>query len=262
MKLFYRKIGAGRPLIILHGLFGQSDNWNTLGKLFSEHGFEVYLVDLRNHGNSPHSDEWDYQTMSDDVFELISDLNLEHKKIILLGHSMGGKVAMKFTIQYPEIIDRLVVVDISPKYHLPDNQLILNALNAIDLKRMKTRKEVDVVLSEYILDVGVRQFLLKNIYWKEEDETSNTATLEWKFNFKALIRQIEKVNEPISVDTPCTVPALFIRGAQSNYVLDEDVDLIQKTFSESKIESISGAGHWVHADKPTAFFNSVISFIK
>jgi len=263
MKLFYRKIGTGQPLIILHGLFGQSDNWNTLGKQFSEQGFEVYLVDLRNHGNSPHSDVWNYQVMSDDVFELITDAGLlPNKNIILLGHSMGGKVAMQFAIQHPDLLSKIIVVDIAPKFHLPDNQLVLQALNAIDLKEMKTRKEVEVVLSKYIADNGTKQFLLKNIYWKESKTNPDSiGTLEWRFNLKTIMQEIKNVSEAIVSDTPCVITALFIRGAKSDYISEYDFKLIKDVFTNAKIETIEGAGHWVHADKPKEFYEHVLSFI-
>ena len=164
MKLFYRKIGSGQPLLILHGLFGQSDNWNSLAKLFAEKGFEVFTIDLRNHGLSPHDDEWDYETMSKDVLELITDCNLQ--QVDLIGHSMGGKVAMRLAIDYPELINKLIVVDISPKYYPIHHQSVLEALNAVDFSILKTRKEAETVLSNYITDFGTKQFLLKNIYWK------------------------------------------------------------------------------------------------
>ena len=261
MKLFYRKIGTGQPLIILHGLFGQSDNWNSLGKQFSEQGFEMYLVDLRNHGNSPHSDEWNYQVMSDDIYELITDAGLlPNKNIILLGHSMGGKVTMQFAIQHPDLLSKIIVVDIAPKFHLPDNEVVVRALNAVDLKKMKTRKEVETVLSQYIHDVGTKQFLLKNIYYKED--VDGMGTLEWRFNVKTIIPQMKNISVAIASDTPCDIPALFIRGAKSDYISEYDFKLINHIFPRATIETIEGAGHWVHADKPKEFYERVISFIK
>ncbi|MES2287331.1 MAG: alpha/beta fold hydrolase [Bacteroidota bacterium] len=254
MKLFYRKSGQGQPLIILHGLFGQNDNWGTLGRQFAEQGFEVYLVDLRNHGLSPHSAVWNYQVMSDDILELINDNNLQH--VILMGHSMGGKVAMQFAIQHPELLDKLIVVDIAPKYYPPHNLDVLNALNAVDFSIVKSRKEVESILSETLSDFGTKQFLLKNIYWKEDTE------LDWRFNLKAITPQIENVGEAIPNDTPCSTPTLFIRGEKSNYILDEDLNLIHDIFPNSKLETIADAPHWVHAEKPKEFFECVMGFIK
>ncbi len=254
MKLFYRKYGSGQPLIILHGLFGQSDNWNTLAKQFADGGFEVYIVDQRNHGLSPHSDVWNYQAMSDDVLELIKDNKLQN--VILLGHSMGGKTAMEFAIQHPEFIDKLIVVDIAPKQYSQNNQNVLDALQAVDFNLIQTRKEVEAVLSGYIADVGTKQFLLKNLYWKENGE------LAWRFNLTIIAKYIKNSGEAITSDTICNTPTLFIRGEKSTYILDEDLNLMQDMFSNSKLKTIAGSGHWVHAEKPKEFFECVMEFIK
>lgn len=252
--LFFRKYGSGQPLIILHGLFGQGDNWSTLARQFAEQGFEVYLVDLRNHGLSPHSDVWNYQLMSDDIKELINDNDLKH--VILMGHSMGGKVAMQFAIQHPELLDKLIVVDIAPKYYPVHNIDVLDALNAVDFSIVKNRKEVENILSETLTDFGIKQFLLKNIYWKENNE------LDWRFNLKVITKQVENVGEAIPSGTTCSTPTLFIRGEKSNYILDEDLNMIQDIFQFSKLETIAGAPHWVHAEKPKEFFECVMRFIK
>jgi esterase len=268
MKLFYRKFGEGQPLIILHGLFGQSDNWNSLAKLFAEEaclpdrqGFEVYAVDQRNHGLSPHSDVWDYKAMSEDIFELIKEHEL--KNVILLGHSMGGKTAMQFAIDYPSYLDKLVVADIAPKYYPMHHQGVLQALQAVDFNVVKTRKEVEAVLSEYITDFGTKQFLLKNIFWIDETE------MAWRFNLKVIIQQIENVGQEVDhighatpLDKRCDVPTLFLRGEHSNYILDEDMDLIHELFPNSILQTLEGAGHWLHAEKPKAFFEAVLKFIK
>ncbi|MES2592862.1 MAG: alpha/beta fold hydrolase [Bacteroidota bacterium] len=253
MKLFYRKYGAGQPLVILHGLFGQSDNWNSLAKQFAEKGFEVYLVDLRNHGLSPHSDTWNYQVMSDDILELINEFQL--KDVVLLGHSMGGKVAMQFAIQHQELLNQLIVVDIAPKYYPPHHGDVLKALNAVDFTLVKTRKEAEDILSTFITDYGTKQFLLKNIYWKEN------GLLEWRFNLKVIAEQIENVGEVTPDDKSCDIPAVFIRGGLSRYILDEDINLIQDIFPRSVVETVENAGHWVHAEKQKDFFDCVINYI-
>ncbi len=253
MKLFYRKFGQGKPFIILHGLFGQSDNWNTLARQFADAGFEVYTVDLRNHGLSPHSTIWNYQVVSDDIFELVNELKLQD--IVILGHSMGGKVAMQFAIRHPELLNKLIVVDIAPKYYPPHHKEVLQALNAVDFGVVKTRKEVEHILSQYISDSGTRQFLLKNIYWKENGE------LGWRFNLKVITENIENVGQQTPNNVTCNTPTLFIRGALSSYILDADTELIQAIFPFSQLETISGAGHWVHAERPKEFFNSVLRFI-
>lgn len=253
MKLFYRKLGEGKPLIILHGLFGQSDNWNMLAKQFALSGMEVYTIDLRNHGLSPHSEEWNYEAMSNDVYELITGLNLTD--VILLGHSMGGKVAMTFAFQHAELLSKLIVVDIGPKYYAPHHQQVLKALNAVDFSIVKTRKEAETVLTKYIDDYGTKQFLLKNIYWKEDNN------LAWRFNLKVISEQIEQVGIQTQSPLPCTLSTLFIRGQQSKYILDSDMDGIYQQFPFSTLKTIENAGHWVHAEQPQTFFETVIEFL-
>jgi len=254
MKLHYRKYGSGQPMIILHGLFGQSDNWNSLAKQFSENGFEVYAADQRNHGLSPHSDKWDYQVMADDLRELIEDHQL--KNVVLIGHSMGGKTVMQYTLQHPGNVDKLIVVDIAPKYYPPQHPSVIKGLSAVDFNVVKTRKEVEAILSEYIDDFGTKQFLLKNVYWKED------GRLDWRFNLKVMLEKMENVGSPVTSDNSVDVPALFIRGAKADYVLDADIDLIQELFPRSMLETIEGSGHWVHAEKPKEFFESVMRFVK
>jgi esterase len=254
MKLYFRKFGEGQPLIIIHGLFGQSDNWNSLAKQFSEKGFEVFIIDQRNHGLSPHNDEWNYRAMSDDLFELINDNNL--KNVILLGHSMGGKTAMQYALDHCETLDKLIVADIAPKYYPLHHQSVIEALNAVDFAIVKTRKEVEEILSEYIDDIGTRQFLLKNIYWKEN------GILDWRFNLKVITEKIENVGEATPMDKSCDVQTLFIRGEKSNYILDGDMNFIHDIFPRSMLETIAGSGHWIHAEKPKEFFECVMNFIK
>jgi esterase len=254
MKLAYRKYGSGQPLIILHGLFGQSDNWNTHAKLFAEQNFEAYTVDMRNHGLSPHSDNFSYQLMSDDVVELITDNNLNN--VILLGHSMGGKVAMQFAIAHPQLLNKLIVADMAPKYYPPHHTKIIAGLKSVDFKNIKSRREVESVLADYISDMGTKQFLLKNLYWKTDTE------LAWRFNLKSIAESIENMGEVTIANSSCETPALFIRGEKSKYILDEDIILIKQLFTNSTFETIAGAGHWLHADKPKEFFECVMRFIK
>jgi len=250
MKLHYRKYGKGQPLIILHGLFGSSDNWQTLGKKFAKN-FEVYLVDQRNHGHSPKSDEFNYQLLSDDLHELITDLKLEN--IILIGHSMGGKTVMNFAQQHPEFIDKLIVVDIGPKEYPMHHDVILEGLNSLDLSRIKSRGQADRELSNYIKDTGVKQFLLKNLYWVEKGQ------LGWRINIPVLGDKMPDIISAIPnnvVDTP----TLFIRGEKSNYIVEDDFQGIYDQFPNSDIETIYDAGHWVHAENPFSFYNMVMDF--
>lgn len=254
MKLFCRKYGQGQPLIILHGLFGQSDNWNTLGKKISEKKFEVYLVDQRNHGLSPHSEEWNYAAMSNDILELTEANTL--KKVILLGHSMGGKSAMHFAAHYDEKIFKLIVVDVAPKQYPPAPDGVIEALQSVDFDWVKSRKEVEAQLSRFISDFSTKQFLLKNLY-----RTAGNK-LAWRFNLKVIANNIKKMSENCNMDgQPCGVPALFVRGENSKYILDSDFMLVKKKFPNAKLKTIAGAGHWVHADKPEEFFETVMHFI-
>jgi pimeloyl-ACP methyl ester carboxylesterase len=252
MKLFYRKLGQGKPLFILHGLFGLSDNWATVGKMLAEH-FEFYLIDLRNHGNSPHSNEWTYSAMTNDLLELMGNEKLE--KIILIGHSLGGKVTMQFASMYPEKLEKLIVVDMAPKDY-PGNQFgFIEKLLKLNLAEMQSRKEAEIQLNSIIKDWATVQLLLKNIQWNEENK------LEWKFNLKVLAENQNKIGETFSLKNKIDTPTLFIRGERSKYILDEDITTIKKIFSNSEIKTIEGAGHWVHADKPKEFAEIVKVFI-
>lgn len=252
MKLHYRKYGEGQPIVILHGLFGSSDNWQTLGKKFADN-FEVYLVDQRNHGHSPKSTEFNYQLLSDDLFKLITDLKLE--KIILIGHSMGGKTVMTFTQQHPEFIDKLIVVDIGPKGYPMHHDTILEGLNSIDLSIIKSRGQAEKQLSKYIEDVGVRQFLLKNLYWVEKGQ------LGWRINIPVLGAKMPDIIAAIP-DEIVHTPTLFIRGEKSNYIIEDDFQNIYDQFPDSEIETIYNAGHWVHAENPFSFYDMVVDFSK
>lgn len=255
MKLAYREFGEGQPLLILHGLFGQSDNWNTLAKQFGEQGFHVLTVDQRNHGLSPHSDVWNYEVMADDLKELIDDHQLENP--ILLGHSMGGKTLMFFEWKFPAVADKIIIADISPRAYEPHHNEVLKALHAVDFSVIKTRKEAEAKLNEYIKDFGTKQFLLKNIYWKDSDN----SVMDWRFNLKVISQNYESIGISAPVFKSKT-PCLIIRGCRSNYISEKDLTDFNERFSNNKIETIQDAGHWVHAEKPKEFFEAVIKFIK
>lgn len=252
MKLHYRTIGEGvTPLIILHGLFGTSDNWQTLGKAFAEK-FTVYLVDLRNHGHSPHSPEMDYWLMADDVKKLFDAEGISNA--ILMGHSMGGKTAMFFAQLYPELLSKLIVVDMGAKKYPPHHQVIFDALSAVDLNLVKSRKEAEEIISSHFNDQGVIQFLLKNLYWLNEGQ------LAWRMNLPVLIEKIDSILEEVP-QRVCEIPTLFIRGGKSNYILEEDWSAIQEIFPNSELKTIATAGHWVHAEAPKEFYGLVMDFI-
>ena len=255
MELAFRKYGEGKPLLILHGLFGQSDNWTTLARQFSEQGYSVYTIDQRNHGLSPHSEIWTYEAMADDLKEFIELHRLE--KPILIGHSMGGKTAMFFALKYPEVLKKLIVSDISPRRYEPHHQEVLKGLKAVDFSKIQTRKEAETIMMNFIPDFGTRQFLLKNIYW--EDSESNR--MNWRFNLKVIERDYEEVGKEVP-EGVANVEALFIRGSKSDYILESDRPEIQLRFPNSHIDTIADAGHWIHAEKPKAFFDCVMNFIR
>ncbi|MCW3077679.1 MAG: putative hydrolase, partial [Bacteroidetes bacterium] len=211
MNLAYREFGQGQPFIILHGLFGQSDNWNTLAKQFAEQNFHVFTPDLRNHGLSPHSDVWDYEVMADDLKEFIDHHKLDNP--IIMGHSMGGKVLMFFEAKYNGVTDKLIIADISPRAYEPHHHEVLAALNSVDFSVVKTRKEAESQLGEYIKDFGTKQFLLKNIYWRD---TENNI-MDWRFNLKVITASYNNIGV-MAPEFKSDVPCLIIRGECSNYV--------------------------------------------
>lgn len=254
MELAYREFGQGQPLIILHGLFGQSDNWNTLAKRFAESGFRVFTIDQRNHGLSPHSEEWSYEAMAHDLKEFIDFHNLQNP--ILLGHSMGGKTVLFFELLYPNVSIKNIVVDIAPRAYEPHHQEVLEALNAVDFSNINTRKEAEAILGNYISDFGTKQFLLKNIYWREDE----TKQMDWRFNLKVISENIDSVSVELPFFTS-DKPFLFIKGQKSNYINDNDIIDIETRFTNSEIETIPNSGHWVHAEQPDAFYNCVLKFI-
>jgi esterase len=253
MKLFCRKYGAGQPLVILHGLFGISDNWSTLARQLGER-YEVYAPDLRNHGQSPHSEEFTYAAMSADLEELLDDAGLG--EVALVGHSMGGKVAMEFAALHPQWVSRLVVADIAPKYYPPHHGQILEALFSFDPEQIKTRREAEEQMALKIPDFAVRQFLLKNLYWAAPEK------LGWRMNLEGIARNIENVGAALSTDKRIDVPALFIRGSLSNYIMDKDWPLIQEQFPGSRLVTLEGAGHWVHAERPADFMKVLTEFLE
>ena len=250
MKLFFRKYGNGQPLIIMHGLFGLSDNWNTLAKKYGEH-FTTYIPDLRNHGQSPHSDTWNYEVMVEDIVELMQDENISSAHI--MGHSMGGKVAMFMAGKYPARLDKLVVSDMAPRYYPPHHTDVLAALNGLDLEHTHTRKEAEAYMLTAMPDFATRQFLLKNLYWKEEK-------LAWKFNLDTINRQIDHVGQAIDAGVLFEGPALFVKGGKSNYITDADLDSIQEHFPNSRLVTLD-TGHWIHAEKPLEYLQATLDFL-
>jgi len=255
MKLAYREFGEGRPLIILHGLFGQSDNWNTLAKQFATNGFRVFTIDQRNHGLSPHSEDWNYEVMAADLKEFISDHSITSP--ILIGHSMGGKTVLFFEKNHPGIASQLVLVDIAPRAYAPHHDEVIEALNAVNLGQISGRKEAEAILSSHLHDAGTRQFLLKNLYWKDEVHKQ----LDWRFNLKTITENYNGVGVAVPFYTS-RVKTLVIRGQKSAYVNESDIEDYKRRFPAISFETIQNAAHWVHAEKPQEFFNVVLAFIK
>ena len=253
MKLHFKKFGSGLPLIILHGVFGSSDNWKTLANQLKG-TFEVYLVDQRNHGLSPHSDDFNYQVMTHDLKELLDDEQVE--KCILLGHSMGGKTAMNFAVKYPEKIIKLIIVDIAPKGYPPHHENILKGVHSLNLHEINTRKEADDLLSVTINNAGIRQFILKNL------SRNPKGLFYWKINWKAIEDNIQAIGAPLLSHAVFPGEVLFIRGAQSDYILNEDEPLLKKHFPDADLMTIQKAGHWVHAEQPAQLLALINQFIK
>jgi esterase len=251
MKLHHRELGEGQAFVILHGLFGYSDNWQTHAKKIASY-YRVILVDQRNHGHSSWSDDISYELMAHDIKELLDDLKL--KSIILLGHSMGGKTAMVFAQLFPEYIEKLIVVDIGTKEYPMHHNEILKGIKAIDIKSKISRADAENSMSQFIDSFGVRQFLLKNLYWNDQ------KMLSWRMNVDALEKNMPKILSSIESDEEIFIPTLFIRGALSNYILDEDWDGIEAQFPDSSLITIDNAGHWVHAEAPQEFLNAVLNF--
>jgi pimeloyl-ACP methyl ester carboxylesterase len=250
MELFYKTMGEGKPLVILHGLFGSSDNWLTHAKKLADY-FKVYLVDQRNHGHSPWSDDFNYQIMVDDLFALVTKEGLSD--IILMGHSMGGKTAMLFTQQHEELVEKLIVVDMGVREYPIHHDTILEGLNALDLSTINTRSQAEEELGKHIENLSIRQFLLKNLYWIEKGK------LAWRINIPVLEKELPSIVEALPFKEVFT-ETLFMRGGQSNYIRDEDEGEIMKFFPIAEIHTIERAGHWIHAEAPEEFIEEVLGF--
>lgn len=246
--------GEGKPMIIIHGFLGMSDNWKSLGSQFALQGFQIHAIDLRNHGKSFHADEFSYEVMVEDVKQYCNCHQLTN--CVILGHSMGGKVAMLLATTYPELVSKLIVADIGPKYYAPHHQTILAGLNAIDFSKKPSRGDVEEELSKYIKDFGTRQFLLKNLYWKTPEQ------LAFRFNLNVFNEKIEIIGTALPFENQFLKPTLFLRGDKSDYILDADFETIYYHFPTAEIHTIKNAGHWLHAENPKDFYEHVMRFMK
>jgi len=252
VKLFFRKYGKGKPLVILHGLFGQSDNWNTLAKQFGESGFEAFAIDLRNHGLSPHNPEWNYKVMAEDVLDVLGENDLDHANII--GHSLGGKVAMRMALDHPTLVEKLIVVDIAPKKYKQGHEDVIKALAAMNISALSSRRDAEERLEALIRDNATRMLLLKNLYRKEDN------SLAWRFNHDVITKKYKEVLAEIE-GNPFTKPTLFILGGNSKHVEEKDLKEASKLFPAMSSVTIPGAGHWVHAEKPEEFRDAALRFL-
>ena len=253
MLLHSKVIGEGQPFIILHGFLGMGDNWKTLANRFSVLGFELHLVDQRNHGRSFHDSEFNYNALVSDLLYYCEYYAI--KNCVVLGHSMGGKTAMLFAALYPELVSKLIIADIAPKFYPIHHDLILEGLASLDFKNIATRKEADLQLSHYVQDFDTRQFLLKNIFWKSK------GLLGLRINLPALRLNVSEVGEALSPSLCYAKETLFLRGDKSEYISLQDEALIKLQFPNSLVKSISNSGHWLHAENPLEFYENVCSFI-
>lgn len=243
--------GQGQVIVLIHGLFGSYENLGVIARSLTEL-YKVVNLDMRNHGRSFWHDSMSYPQMAEDLKETLDYLGLE--TVVVLGHSMGGKVAMEFALRYPERVSKLILADISPVQNKARHQDILNALDALDLKTLQSRQQADQELALSIKETGVRQFLLKSLY-KEHDQ------FKWRFNIKALKANYPQLLEAPQSTGPYPGPALFIKGGDSDYLLPEHQTVIQQLFPQSRAKVIMGTGHWLHAEKPVAFTKIVTDFL-
>ena len=251
--MFSRIYGEGQAIVIIHGLFGMSDNWNSIGKKISDN-YNVHIIDLRNHGRSFHNANFSYDDMSNDLHEYLLHHNIQ--KPILIGHSLGGKVAMNFSFKNSEKVKGLIIVDIAPKtYNIDFHINILSVLSRVSLFNYSSRDEIDKVLSKDIPELSIRSFLMKNLYRYEN------KNFKWRFNIEVLRKELSNIKNADFLNGELTLPTIFIKGGNSSYINSNDESLISKHFKNSRISEIVGAGHWVHAEKPDLFYRKVIAFI-
>lgn len=255
MELVYAKVeGSGKPMVIIHGFLGMSDNWKTLGTKFAELGYEVHLLDMRNHGRSFHSMEFNYNVMVQDVVAYCEANHL--KDIVVIGHSMGGKIAMKLAAEHSSLVSKLIIADMSPRAYAPHHQDVMQALNAVDFSTNPSREEVQKTIEQFVSEAGVVQFLMKNVY------RVTPTQLGFRFNLKAFNNDDEAIGQALEPEAFYGKPTLFLKGALSNYIQESDEKLIKKHFPNAKIETVSKAGHWLHADNPTEFLEKSTAFLK
>jgi pimeloyl-ACP methyl ester carboxylesterase len=253
MQLHFKSFGSGESLIILHGLLGSLDNWRSVSQKLAD-GFRVLAVDQRNHGHSAHSKEMNYTVMAEDISELMEREHLERAHV--LGHSMGGKTAMRLALRHPQRVAKLIVVDIAPRAYSPRHAKILSAMLALDPAAFRNRGQVQEALAPAIPDLGLRQFLLKNL------ETDPAGNLKWRIGLQDIFLNYDSLRQalesPIAFERPC----LFIRGENSDFLTESDFPSIQRLFPQARLETIPDSHHWVHVENPEAFIKTVREFLQ
>ncbi|MBU3663477.1 MAG: alpha/beta fold hydrolase [Bacteroidetes bacterium] len=252
MKLNYKIYGAGKPLIILHGFMGSLDNWHSLATRFGE-SYQVFTVDQRNHGKSPHTEAHSIPLMVADLHAFIQSHNLENVSII--GHSMGGKVAMAFALQYPNLVEKIIVVDIAPRKYKRGHDDVFDAIFAINLNSINSRKDAEAAMIPLMPDFGTRQFLLKNLDRLED------GSYQWKMNLPVLHAYYDEITQEVNNNTPFSKPTLVIKGGNSRYISEQDKIDFLNLFPIYQFIEIPNAGHWVHAEQPNLFYEAVITFL-
>ena len=246
-------LGEGRPLCILHGFLGMSDNWKTLGAAYANKGFSVHLIDQRNHGKSFHSTDFNYDFLANDLKIYLDAHSIT--KTAIIGHSMGGKTAMQFACNFPKMTEKLIIADIAPKFYPPHHHEIIDALQSVNLDSISSRTEADAALKKQLSNASIRLFLLKNLYWNKE------KNLAFRFNLPILSKKMEEVGENINSTDNFAGPTLFLRGSKSEYVTENDIDDIKKHFPNATLDTVSNAGHWLHAENPKEFLEKSLAFL-
>ncbi|MCF8239501.1 MAG: alpha/beta fold hydrolase [Saprospiraceae bacterium] len=253
MILHHKIQGQGDPLIILHGLFGSSDNWATLARRWAEH-FTVVTVDLRNHGRSFHADAMNYPVMVEDVVRLMEQEWIH--KAHILGHSMGGKVAMHLALSHPDLVDQLLIADIGVKDYPGGHENILDSLNALPVDQLTSRADAEEFLRRTIHQDGVIQFLLKNL---ARDRGNG---FHWKMNLPVISDHYDRIITGVRSEQVYTGTTTFFRGGRSDYILDEDWPDILLRFPAAELKTIPDAGHWLHAEQPDLFYQAVLDILQ
>jgi len=252
IRLHFESYGEGAPLIILHGLFGSLENWRTMARKLGSH-FRVIVVDLRNHGKSPHCDDFNCQLMAEDLRVFMEEHCLA--SACLLGHSLGGKVAMRFALAWPELVEKLVVVDIAPKEYQDRHGKIIQALVSLRLETFADRREIDNALLVAVPDQVMRQFLLKNLV------RSDRGGFSWRINLKSIANHYQDINKGLGGDTRFDKPTLFLKGGVSDYIDSKDLEVIKRLFPHAQLDTVPNAGHWLHTDAPEEFLSRVRTFL-